>query len=382
MIETTQLATPEGVVDIGIGQPQLSLLPHEATRQAAQRLLTGEDNACLNYGPARGNGYLRLALAEFLEPRYGCPVNPASLMMTGGCTQALSMIAGTLASPGDTVLVEEPTYFLAHRVFADRGLKITGVPIGPRGLEPEALEQAIIEHRPRLLYLIPVHQNPSGVTLAMEHRKAIVEVCARHGVLLVADEVYQLLTYRGAPPAPMAAYLESECVISVGSFSKILAPGLRLGWLQAAEPILSRLTSGGIFASGGGLNHFTGCLVHQVIASGDQARYLKTIQELFRHRIDLMDGLLKTYLGERVEYRKPEGGYFFWLRLKDGRDAETLLPVARGHGVGYRSGVLFSTRGELRDYLRLSFAFYGDDDLELAVRRLAATLDPGTSPGR
>lgn len=375
MIETSQLATPEGVVDIGIGQPQLSLLPHHAMRRAGERLLTGSDNACLNYGPARGNGYLRLALAEFLSPRYGCPVDAASLMITGGCTQALSMIAGTLAAPGDTVLVEEPTYFLAHRVFADRGLKIAGVPIGPSGLEPEALERAIAEHRPKLLYLIPVHQNPSGVTLAAENRAHIVSLCVRHGVLLVADEVYQLLTYRGTPPPPMAAYLESQCVISVGSFSKILAPGLRLGWLQASEPILAKLTSQGVFASGGGLNHFTGCLVHQVIDSGDQATYLDSLREVFRHRVDLMDGLLQTHLGQRVEFRKPEGGYFFWLRLKDGRDAETLLVSARRQGVGYRSGILFSTGGGLRDHLRLSFAFYGDDDLELAVRRLAKAFE-------
>ena len=373
MIETTQVSTPAGMIDLGVGQPQLSLLPHEAMRRAGERLLTGQDNACLNYGPARGNGYLRLALAEFLAPRYRCRVNAENLMISAGCTQALSMIAGTLAAPGDTVLVEDPTYFLAHRVFGDRGLGIAGVPIGPRGLEPDALEKAIKEHHPKLLYLIPAHQNPSGITLAEEYRRPIVELCERYGVTIVADEVYQLLTYRGTPPPPLASFVDSEAVISVGTFSKILAPGLRLGWIQASESILARLTSLGVFASGGGLNHFTGCLVNEVLRSGDQATYLDGLLETFRARVDLMDRLLAETLGDRVEYAKPEGGYFFWLRLRDG-DAEELLPRARALGVGYRSGPLFSTCGGFRDSLRLSFAFYGDEDIKQGVHRLAKAI--------
>ena len=362
------------MIDLGIGQPQLSLLPHEAMRRASERLLTGQDNACLNYGPARGNGYLRLALAEFLAPRYGCPVNAENLMISAGCTQALSMIAGTLAAPGDTVLVEDPTYFLAHRVFRDRGLRIAGIPIGPQGLEPDALEKAIFKaHRPKLLYLIPAHQNPSGITLAQEYRRLIVGLCERHGVTIVADEVYQLLTYRGTPPPPMAAFIDSEAVISLGTFSKILAPGLRLGWIQAAEPILAKLTALGVFASGGGLNHFTGCLVNEVLRSGDQASYLEGLVETFRVRVDLMDRLLHETLGNHVQYVKPEGGYFFWLRLPDG-DAETLSLRVRALGVGYRSGPLFSTSGSFRDSLRLSFAFYGNEDLEQGVHRLAKAI--------
>jgi DNA-binding transcriptional MocR family regulator len=374
VIETSQFTPKAGMVDLGIGQPQLELLPHDLMRQAACRVLTGQDNACLNYGPARGNGYLRLALAEFLGPRYGCAVDPATLMATGGASQALSMIASALAQPGDTVLVEEPTYFLAHRVFSDCGLRVVGVPIGADGLQPEELEAAIERHRPKLLYTIPVHQNPSGVIMAAQHRRAIVDMCARHGVLIVADEVYQLLTYQGSPPPPLAAYLDSEAVISVGSFSKILAPGLRLGWIQAAESLLGRLTSLGVFASGGGVNHFTGCLVQDVLASGGQASYLDGLLATYGRRVDLLDRLLTEHLGDRVVYRRPEGGYFFWLRLADGRDALALLERAGEEKVGYRSGVLFSTIGSFRDHLRLSFAHYGDEALQHGVERLARVL--------
>lgn len=372
MIETSQFLPLAGQIDLGIGQPQLSLLPNDALARAAATVLDGRDNACLNYGPARGNGYLLLALAEFLTRRYGHRTEPAELMATGGCSQALAMIAATFARPGDTVLVEDPTYFLAPRIFTDAGLNVVGVPLGERGLQPEVLEQAVKEHRPTLLYTIPIHQNPTGATLAAESRAAVVEICRRHGVLLIADEVYQLLNYEGDPPPPLAVFASSGTVISVGSFSKILSPGLRLGWIQTAPSLIARLTSLGTFASGGGINHLTGCLVHSVLASGDQDRYLDSLLDTFRARVKLMDGLLGQI--PRISYQKPNGGYFFWLRLGDGLDAQTLLQRASAHQVGYRAGILFSPSGQFRDYLRLSFAHYGNEDLQEGVQRLGRLL--------
>lgn len=374
MIETRQTTSAPGVIDLGIGQPQLDLLPSRQLAAAAARALDGSDNASLNYGPARGNGYFLLALANLLQAGYGVPVSAESLLATGGCSAALAMLAGTLARPGDTVLVEDPTYFLAHRIFHDASLRVVGVPLGPQGLEPDRLAAAITEHRPKLLYTIPVHQNPSGLTMSAEARRPIVELCERHRVTILADEVYQLLTYQGDPPPPMAAYLDSEAVVSLGSFSKILAPGLRLGWLQAAPSLLGKLTSLGVFASGGGTNHFAGCMVKEMLENGDQASYLEELRKLYRHRVELMARLLEQHLGDRVSFERPSGGYFFWLRLRDGRDAQALYSKAVQAGVGYRTGALFSASGAHRDHLRLSFAYYGDAELETAVERLATVI--------
>ena len=374
MIQTSQFQTAAGMIDLGIGQPQLSILPHDLLRRASERALQGEDNALLNYGPAHGDGYFRLALAAFLSGGYGYPVAPESLLAIGGASQALTLLAGALAKPGDVVLVEEPTYFLAHQIFADAGLKVVGVKIGPQGLEAAALEQAISQHRPRLLYTIPIHQNPSGVTMGSAARTDIVSLCRDNGVTVLADEVYQLLTYRGQAPLPLAHQIDSEVVVSIGSFSKILAPGLRLGWIQAAPSLLQRITSLGLFASGGGVNQFTGGLVRWVLESGDQKSYLEKLRQLYSHRVDLLDSLLQQTLGGRVSYFKPEGGYFFWVRLEDGRNATELLSSANDLKVGYRAGPRFSTCGDFPDYLRLSFAHYGDSDLKLAVDRLDQLL--------
>ncbi len=374
MIQTSQFQTAAGMIDLGIGQPQLEILPHELLLRAAEQSLNGTDNSLLNYGPACGDGYFRIALAEFLSQGYGYPVAAETLMATGGASQALALLAGALAKPGDVVLVEEPTYFLAHQIFADAGLKVVGVEIGPQGLEPDVLEQAIAEHRPTLLYTIPVHQNPSGVTMSSSARPKIVEICSQNGVIVLADEVYQLLTYEGASPLPLAHQIASEVVVSIGSFSKILAPGLRLGWIQAAPKLLERLTSLGLFASGGGVNQFAGCLVRWVLESGNQAAYLTQLRQLYSHRVDLLDRLLREVLGDRVSYQKPAGGYFFWVRLNGNRNAAALLDQANLLKVGYRAGSRFSTCGKFPDYLRLSFAHYGDDDLKLAVERLGLLL--------
>lgn len=362
------------MIDLGIGQPQLEILPHELLRGAAERMLTGEDNSLLNYGPARGDGHLRIALAAFLSRGYGISVEPSSLMTTGGASQALAMLAATFARPGDVVLVEEPTYFLAHKIFADAGLEVVGVEIGAEGLTPTLLAEAIARHKPRLLYTIPVHQNPSGVTLSAAARAEIVELCRDNEVLILADEVYQLLTYQGCVPPPMAYYLHSQAVVSIGSFSKILAPGLRLGWLQAAPGLLERVSGLGMLASGGGINQFTGCLVRSLLEQQEQDRYLEELRALYSHRVDLLDRLLREMLGSKVTYHKPQGGYFFWLRLQGGKDAASLLSEATRLQIGYRPGSRFSTTGLFSDCLRLCFAHYGDEELERAVERLARLL--------
>jgi DNA-binding transcriptional MocR family regulator len=284
------------------------------------------------------------------------------------------MICTLYTQPHNVVFVEEPSYFLALRIFADHHLQVVSIATDEHGVRIDALEEALRAHRPALFYVIPTHQNPSGATLPLNRRERLVALSQEYGFLVVADEVYHLLSYDAAPPPPLAQFAAGGTVLSINSFSKILAPGLRLGWVQAAPDHIRRLVNSGLLDSGGGLNPFTSAIVRVAIEEGKQDTYLDHLHATYRRRIGVLDGALRRELGETAAYVRPEGGYFFWLRLPEGYDAASLMEYAGRHKVGFRPGVRFSSRGELRHYLRLSFAFYEEDLLAEGAARLAAAL--------
>jgi DNA-binding transcriptional MocR family regulator len=370
ILPTTQSETPAGVIDFGLGHPAAALLPRTILQQAAAQRLAQPDAALLQYGLEQGDGYFRLALAELLTRHYGVPAGYDDLFVTSGASQALDLICTLYTQPGDTVLVEEPTYFLALRIFADHHLRVVSIATDEQGLQIETLEEALAQVRPALLYIIPTHQNPSGATLPLERRRRLVELAQEHGFLIVADEVYHLLSYAAAPPPPLAAWAGSGQVLSLGSFSKILAPGLRLGWVQTAPAHIERLVLSGLLDSGGGLNPFTSALVRVVLEAGWQDAYLAQLKTTYRARIGVLGVALRRELGDAAHFVEPQGGYFFWLRLAEQLDAAALLAQAGPFQVSFRPGVRFSSRAGLRHYLRLSFAFYAEDDLVEGARRL------------
>ena len=372
--QTTQSHAAPDVIDFGAGHPGEALLPRTLLQDAAAQRLRQPDASLLQYGLEQGDGYFRHALAGFLSRRYAAPVDMEHLFVSSGASQALDLICTLYTQPGDVVFVEEPTYFLALRIFADHRLTVIPIATDAQGLDIDALEAALAQQRPALLYVIPTHQNPSGATLPLERRRRLVELSVRHNFLIVADEVYHLLSYDAAPPPPLASFAESGTVLGLGSFSKILAPGLRLGWVQAAPQHMTRLYTSGLLDSGGGLNPFTSALVRVLLEEGWEDAYLDNLHAVYRQRIAALDGEIQTQIGDTVRYVTPTGGYFFWLQLPETCDGETLLQHAAAHKVSFRPGVRFSGRGGLRNYIRLSFAFYEDDQLREGVRRLRAAI--------
>lgn len=367
-----QINTPPGVIDLGRGDPQFALLPLDMLRRAADQRLSEKDNAFLQYGTEQGDGYFRRALADFLTAGYRFPVDPDSLFITSGISSALDLLCTLFTRSGDTVFVEEPSYFLALRIFADHGLRVVSVPTDESGLVLEALDEAVRQHKPKFLYLIPTFQNPSGHTLTEERRERLIVLAREHDLLLIADEVYQFLNYTVQPPPCFGAYTDSENVISLGSFSKILAPGLRLGWAQAHPKIIERLAHCGLLDSGGGMNPFTSAIVRGVIESGDLKTNIAALVKVYSARVHAMDRSLRHHLPQ-AQFATPQGGYFFWLRLK-GIDAQLMRKQAPARRVDFRPGSLFSSRGGLSDYLRLSISFYDEADIDQGVLRLAECI--------
>ncbi len=371
---TTQVEVAPGVIDLGIGNPGFDLLPVDLVRKAAQHRLAQNDPTILNYGYEQGDGRFRLALERFLGERYGMPIEAEDLFVTTGISTALDLLCTLYTRPGDVIFVEEPTYFLALRIFADHGLKVVAIPTDQDGLVIEELEYTLANRAPVFLYTVPVFQNPSGVTLSEERRKRLVALSQEYDFMIIADEVYHMLDYAASPPPPMAAYIQSGQVFSLGSFSKILAPGLRLGWIQAEPERLHQLNRCGLLDSGGGLNPFTSSLVQVILEQGWQASHLDNLKAILGHRLAVLQAALDEYLGDFVKYSLPQGGYFFWLELPAGQDAADLLSSADRFDIKFQPGVRFSSQGGLRKYLRISFAFYGEQELSEGVRRLSRLL--------
>ncbi|UCF92095.1 MAG: PLP-dependent aminotransferase family protein [Desulfobacterales bacterium] len=369
-IQTTQLNIPPGVVDLGVGHPSPSLLPRAAMRTAAEHRLSQNDASLLAYGNEQGDGYFRAALAQFLGGHYGTPVGPDDLLITAGASQGLDLVCTLFAQPGDTVWVEEPTYFLALRIFADHGLNIIGLPMDAEGLMVETLEDRLVQLKPSFLYTIPAFHNPSSTTLAASRRKRLVDLSQKYNFFIVADEVYHLLNYTAAPPPPMAGYAEAGTILSLGSFSKILAPGLRLGWIQAQRTLLGRIAQCGLLDSGGGLNPFTSGLVRSVIELGLQQDHLEHLKAAYGARRQALGEALRRHLPPAITFAEPGGGFFFWLKFPDGVDTQALLSEARRQNVGFLPGAKFSSRQGLQNYARLSFSYYETAELEIGVRRL------------
>jgi len=372
--QVTQVSVSKDWIDLGIGQPQIENLPLELLEQAANHRFRQKDRRILQYGIEQGNGNFRFCLAGFLEARYGKPVDPDHLLITGGVSQALDMICGLKTRPGDSVIVEEPSYFLALRIFADYNLNVIGVPIDANGIIMEALEEKLKKHNPVFVYTIPVFHNPAGVTLSAERREKLIDLSETYEFFIVADEVYQLLNYTSKPPAPMAYYDGGERVLSLGSFSKILAPGLKLGWMQAKPKLLAPFTGCGYLDSGGGLNPFVSSIVSSVIELGLQEKYLKKLRKIYQDRMATLSSAIRKNI-PALEFREPSGGYFIWARLPDGADSELLLADAQEHKVRYQPGIKFSCIQGLRDYLRLCFAYYEQTELIDGIERLARALE-------
>jgi DNA-binding transcriptional MocR family regulator len=367
-------APEPGTINFGVGQPSADLLPVELLRIAADDFLRSAKPVELNYGERQGDIRFLETLAAFLCDGYGTKVTPESLFVTAGNSQALDFVCALFTRPGDTVIVEEPSYFLAFKIFADHGLNIVSIPVDDEGMDIGLLEQELRRTRPKMLYTIPSYHNPGGQSMSAARRTRLVELSREYDFLVAADEVYQLLWYDQAPPAALGTMADRGNILSLGSFSKILAPGLRLGWIQTSPKLMEKLLDSGAVNSGGSFNHFTSHVVRHAIELGLQQSFLEELRQTYRSRVRAMDTALNEHVGDLADWHHPEGGYFFWLKFSQDVDTTELRRRAGEYQTGFQPGENFSSNGGLRNYLRLSFAHYGEADIQQGVARLGRLL--------
>lgn len=370
-----QSSAPAGVINLALGQPSPRLLPiAELGRAAASQLAADRDPLVLQYGTRLGYEDFRVALAEFLTAEYGHPVAADELMVTGGTSMALTFVSETFAEPGDAVVCEDPTYFLACGVFDSAHLRTVGIPIDERGLCVDALAERLADGlAPALVYCIPAFQNPGGVSLEPARAEQLIDLAEAHDFLVVADEPYLCLHWGDAgSPGSLVRYDRGRGrVLSLGSFSKLLAPGLRLGWAHGAPALVDRLGNHGAVRSGGCFNPVVANIVHHTLDSGFLREHVDGLRTTFGERCRALSDALTTALPD-AQFRAPSGGYFLWLELP-GVDTAQLLSRARGQ-VRFLPGPRCAVERELSSCARLSFAFYESDELREGAHRLGRAL--------
>lgn len=372
MLKTAQTNLEGGVINLGVGHPSLQMLPLREMGEAAAHRFAQGNAEFLQYGYEWGDGYLRAELAQFLSSEYRLTLSPEELFISGGVSQALDLACAMLTQPGDTVIVEDPTYFFSFNIFRNHGLNIVSCPLDDQGLRIDALRELVEKYRPKLLYTIPVHQNPAGVTLSQERREAVMSLAQEYGFYVLADEVYQLLTFAGQGPRSFAAWAETGLVLSLGSFSKILAPGTRLGWIYARADLLECLAQNGMIVSGGGFSPLGSGVVRSMLELGLLPRYLEGLRHTLGTRAAALAQALQAH-APLLQFQPAQGGYFIWAQWPGGQATE-LLPLALERGVRFQPGPLFSAAGTQTDRLRLCFAFYEEPELREGARRLGQAL--------
>lgn len=374
-VQLPQIHLAPGMIHLGIGQPTSTLLPLEDLKFAADHCLGRDQVFFLAYGEERGNHTFRETWADFLTQHYQQPVGPADLLITNGASQALDLVCTLFAKPGDTVLVEAPSYFLALKIFKDHHLNLVSIPVDENGLVTQVLEERLETLSPAFLYTIPSYHNPASVTLSLTRRKELIQIAARKNLLVVADEVYYFLNYTETPPPPLAIFGDQCPILSLGSFSKILAPGLRLGWLHASPELVTKISRAGLLQSGGGLNPFTSEIVNSVVQQGALSAHITHLKQVYTRRAEVLCRALRQNLPETVSFQVPKGGYFIWLKFPPGVDTLALRKPARKHKVDFYPGSFFSSSSGFESHMRLCFAFYEEEQLIQGVRRLARVLE-------
>ncbi|MFI6852496.1 PLP-dependent aminotransferase family protein [Streptomyces sp. NPDC050416] len=373
-------ARPE-VINFAGGLPAPELFDAEGIAATYRAVLAEEPARALQYSTTEGEPTLRAALAERTTAR-GLPTGPDDLLVTTGSQQALSLLATALLEPGDTVLVENPCYLAALQAFGFAGARVVPVPGDEQGVDPEALEELVVRERPKLFYTVPTFQNPTGRTLPAERRAAVAAVAARRGLWIVEDDPYGELRYDGERVPWIASHPGAEDrTVLLGSFSKVMAPGLRLGWLRAPGE-LRRACAVAKQAADLHTPTVNQLAAARYLADHDLDAHVTRVAGVYRERRDAMLASLPGALPEGSVWNRPEGGMFLWARLPEPYDTTALLPQVVRHDVAYVPGAPFYAGTPDRTTLRLCFVTQTPEEIQEGLRRLGKGLRTGTPGGR
>ena len=380
--ELFKLLGKPGIISFAGGFPDSALFDVDGIRDAVNAALTEEPGAALQYGATEGHNPLREQLAAFMTGK-GCrDVAPDNLIVTTGSQQGLDLLGKTMISPGDKVIVEAPTFLATIQCFRLYGAELISAPIDAHGVKTGDLEKLIAEHKPKFVYLIQTFGNPSGAMLSLERRKKVLELAVKYQTLIVEDDPYGDLYFNNAPPPSLLALSSQvpgsrELLAHCGSLSKVLSPGLRVGWMIAPPELLANATMCKQF-SDAHTSTFAQATAAQYLKAGRLPATLARVRQVYAERAHAMGQALRKELGDAIEFVQPQGGLFVWARLTGAggkvNDGAELAKRAIDRGVAFVPGAPFYASNPDLATLRLSFATADVAKIEEGVGRLAAAL--------
>jgi DNA-binding transcriptional MocR family regulator len=371
------VASRPEVVSLAGGMPFVSALPLDAMADTVARLIRDRGAVALQYGSGQGDVTLREQILEVMEP-VGVRAHPDDIVVTAGSQMALDLVVRVFCDPGDVIIAEAPTYVTALGVFSSYQCEVVHVPMDEQGMRPDALREAIASVRaqgktPKLIYTIPSFHNPGGVTQGPERRLQVLEAARSHGILLLEDDPYGLLGFDGTVPRAIRAD-EAEGVIYLGTFSKTIAAGLRVGWAVAPHGVREKLVLANETATLCPSN-LTQLTISEYLATQPWMDQVKVFREVYRERRDALLESLEALMPEGTHWTVPGGGFYSWVTLPDGMDSTAMLPRAVAALVAYVPGTGFYAAGAGgQNALRLSYCYPEPDRIREGVRRLAGVM--------
>lgn len=367
--EILKVTERPGVISFAGGLPAPELFPIKEIKEAFCEVLGGDGPSALQYSTTEGYTPLREYIASRMREK-GIEAGPDNILITNGSQQALDLLAKLFVDAGDTVLVEKPSYLGAIQTFRSYQAGFAPVPTDDQGIDVAALEAAIKKHRPKIIYLTPTFKNPTGVTMSLERRRAVAGLLERYGVPLVEDDPYGELRYSGKPLSPVKSFDVAGRVIYLSTFSKTIAPGLRLGWITASRELIRKL----VLAKQGTDLH-TGTLVqravHRYLEKSDVAGHVRAIRREYGRRRDIMLEEMRQNFPPGISWTRPDGGMFLWVTMPGYFDTIKLLDRAIEEKVAYVPGAPFFTAAEGLNTMRLNFSNSTPDQIKSGIGRLA-----------
>ncbi len=369
--ELLKITQQPGVISFAGGLPAPELFPVREFREACDFILQEVPERALQYGTTQGYIHLREYLDETVR-KYGVPAVPDNILITNGSQQALDLIGRTFIDKGDKVLTGCPTYLGAIQGWRTFGPQFVTVPVDDQGMQVDLVEAELKKGGVKFIYVLPNFHNPAGTTLPLERRKKLVQVAARYNVFIVEDDPYGELRFEGQDVPPIIS-LHKENVIYLSTFSKTLAPGLRLGWIIAPERVVSKLV---LMKQGADLHTgtFVQHVANDICQRGILKRHVYKIRAEYHKRRDVMLAAMEQAFPAEAQWTRPQGGLFLWVRLPERVDTGELFHVALEEKVAFVPGYVFYPNGGGQNTMRLNFSCMKPDQIEQGIQRLGRAI--------